>query len=55
MLLSAAGIGGRSLAGASLGLRGGEVVALMGENSAGKTTLLRICAGLCQQMPARFG
>jgi ABC-type multidrug transport system ATPase subunit len=34
------------LEGASLGLSGGEAVALVGENGAGKTTLLRICAGL---------
>jgi ABC-2 type transport system ATP-binding protein len=34
------------LDGAELVLRPGEVVALVGENGAGKSSLLRICAGL---------
>jgi ABC-2 type transport system ATP-binding protein len=58
------------LDGAELVLRPGEVVALVGENGAGKTSLLRICAGLlaadagtlerrgrigyCPQQPALF-
>jgi ABC-2 type transport system ATP-binding protein len=63
--------GGRLvLDGAELALRRGEVVALVGENGAGKTSLLRICAGLlaadagtlerrgrigyCPQQPALF-
>jgi ABC-2 type transport system ATP-binding protein len=57
------------LDGAELVLRPDEVVALVGENGAGKTSLLRICAGLlaadagtlerrgrigyCPQQPAR--
>lgn len=36
----------RALSGAGLALRGGEVLALMGENGAGKSTLIRILAGL---------
>ncbi len=36
----------RALSGAALSLRGGEVLALMGENGAGKSTLIRILAGL---------
>src|ERR687888_2645746 len=58
------------LDGAELVLRPGEVVAIVGENGAGKTSLLRICAGLlaadagsvqragrigyCPQQPALF-
>jgi ABC-type multidrug transport system ATPase subunit len=58
------------LDGAELVLRPGEVVALVGENGAGKTSLLRVCAGLlaadagtlerrgrigyCPQQPALF-
>ena len=38
----------QALAGAELSLRGGEVLALMGENGAGKSTLIRILAGLEQ-------
>ena len=50
-LLSAGGIHKRYgrkavLDGVSLDVRAGEAVALVGENDAGKTTLLRICAGL---------
>jgi ABC-2 type transport system ATP-binding protein len=60
----------RVLDGAELRLRPGEVVAIVGENGAGKTSLLRICAGLlaadagtvqqrgrigyCPQQPALF-
>jgi ABC-2 type transport system ATP-binding protein len=40
------------LDGAGLGVRAGEVVAVVGENGSGKTTLLRICAGL---LPADSG
>ncbi|MBD1203938.1 MAG: sugar ABC transporter ATP-binding protein [Rhodobacteraceae bacterium] len=36
----------RALDGAELSLRGGEVHALMGENGAGKSTMIRILAGL---------
>lgn len=36
----------RVLHGVDLTVRGGEAVALVGENGCGKTTLLRICAGL---------
>ena len=44
----------RALSGASLSLRGGEVLALMGENGAGKSTLIRIMAGLEVPDAARF-
>lgn len=40
------------LSDAGVEVRGGEIVALVGENGAGKTTLLRICAGL---LPADEG
>ena len=36
----------RVLDGVDLEVKAGEVVALVGENGVGKTTLLRICAGL---------
>ena len=51
LALRASGIGVRYgrravLDGAGLALRRGEVVAVVGENGCGKTTLMRVCAGL---------
>jgi ABC-type branched-subunit amino acid transport system ATPase component len=57
MMLSVAGLTGgygdnRVLHGVDLEVAAGEVVALMGRNGMGKTTLLRRCMGL---LPARAG
>jgi len=48
---AAAGFNGRPvIEGLNLAVRGGEVVALMGPNGGGKTTLLRLLAGLLAPM-----